>query len=69
MGEGLGQFTPPLVDRVDSNKPLSIALEEIAEAKIVVAEVRDPMLMAEEFLSGSEGATTVMSLSDEDGED
>ena len=36
LGEGLGQFTPPLVEQVDSNKPLSIALEEIAAEKIVI---------------------------------
>src|SRR5690606_10744372 len=34
LGEGLGQHVPPLVV-TDSNKPLSIALEEIAEGKIV----------------------------------
>jgi DNA-directed RNA polymerase subunit omega len=34
LGEGLGQFVPPLVS-TPSNKPLSIALEEIAEGKIV----------------------------------
>jgi DNA-directed RNA polymerase subunit omega len=33
LGEGLGQYTPPLVDQVDSNKPLSIALEEIARRR------------------------------------
>ena len=70
LGEGLGQYTPPLVDQVDSNKPLSIALEEIAQAKIVVAEGRDALVMAEEFLSGGEpGEVQVVSLSDEDGED
>jgi DNA-directed RNA polymerase omega subunit len=40
LGEGLGQYTPPLVEQVDSNKPLSIALEEVALAKIVVQDVR-----------------------------
>jgi len=33
LGEGLGQYVPPLVQTA-SNKPLSIALEEIAQAKI-----------------------------------
>ena len=33
LGEGLGQHVPPLVS-TESNKPLSIALEEIATAKI-----------------------------------
>jgi DNA-directed RNA polymerase subunit omega len=37
LGEGLGQQVPPLV-ATDSNKPLSIALEEIAQAKIEGAE-------------------------------
>lgn len=50
LGEGLGHYTPPLVDQVDSNKPLSIALEEIAEAKIVVQEARDAREVAEEML-------------------
>ncbi len=33
LGEGLGAFVPPLLS-TDSNKPLSIALEEIAAGKI-----------------------------------
>lgn len=33
LGEGLGTHVPPLV-ATDSNKPLSIALEEIADDKI-----------------------------------
>jgi DNA-directed RNA polymerase subunit omega len=33
LGEGLGSFVPPLVSTA-SNKPLSIALEEIAQGKI-----------------------------------
>jgi DNA-directed RNA polymerase subunit omega len=33
LGEGLGTHVPPLVS-VPSNKPLSIALEEIAQGKI-----------------------------------
>ena len=37
LGEGLGQYVPPLV-ATESNKPLSIALEEIAESKIEVTE-------------------------------
>lgn len=37
LGEGLGQFVPPLV-ATTSNKPLSIALEEIAQRKIEVVE-------------------------------
>lgn len=37
LGEGLQQFVPPLVS-TESNKPLSIALEEIAEEKIEVTD-------------------------------
>ncbi len=37
LGEGLGTFVPPLLS-TPSNKPLSIALEEIAQGKIVGAE-------------------------------
>ena len=33
LGEGLGQYVPPLVSTA-SNKPLSVALEEIAQSKI-----------------------------------
>jgi DNA-directed RNA polymerase subunit omega len=41
LGEGLGSFVPPLVS-TDTNKPLSIALEEIAQGKIEVAEPSGP---------------------------
>lgn len=41
LGEGLGQQVPPLVV-TQSNKPLSIALEEIAQGKIVPAEPQEP---------------------------
>jgi DNA-directed RNA polymerase subunit omega len=37
LGEGLQQFVPPLVSS-DSNKPLTIALEEISEEKIEVTD-------------------------------
>ncbi len=33
LGEGLGAFVPPLLT-TDSNKPLSVALEEIAQRKV-----------------------------------
>lgn len=52
LGEGLGQYTPPLVEQVDSNKPLSIALEEIAAEKIVPQYTGDVRRAAEELLSG-----------------
>jgi DNA-directed RNA polymerase subunit omega len=53
LGEGLGQFTPPLVEHVDSNKPLSIALEEIAQEKIVVQYPGDAQREAEELLGAA----------------
>ena len=47
LGEGLTQYIPPLM-AVDSDKPLSIALEEIAAEKVVAVEpsedtVSDPL--------------------------
>jgi DNA-directed RNA polymerase subunit omega len=50
LGEGLHQFVRPLVDNVDSNKPLSIALEEIAQEKIVVQYPSDNRAEAEALL-------------------
>lgn len=57
LGEGLGQYTPPLVEQVDSNKPLSIALEEIAAEKIVAQYPGDARRVAEELLGNREGET------------
>lgn len=56
LGEGLGQHVPPLVV-TESNKALSIALQEIAEGKIVATEPEegtgeDPLAFIED-----EGAT------------
>jgi len=34
LGEGRGEFVPPLVETGLRSKPLSIALQEIAEGKI-----------------------------------
>lgn len=71
LGEGLGQYTPPLVEQVDSNKPLSIALEEIAAGKIVVQDVSEARKSAEELLGaarGNGGEAQILSL-DTDGED
>ena len=53
LGEGLGQYTPPLVEH-SSNKPLSIALEEIASEKIVVQYPGDAQRVAEELLGAEE---------------
>ncbi|MEX2549719.1 MAG: DNA-directed RNA polymerase subunit omega [Nitriliruptoraceae bacterium] len=41
LGEGMGAFVPPLLT-TDTNKPLSIALEEIAQGKIEVAAPVEP---------------------------
>ena len=43
LGEGLGQHVPPLVS-TDSNKPLSVALEEIGQGKIEPREPSDEPL-------------------------
>jgi DNA-directed RNA polymerase subunit omega len=66
LGEGLGQYTPPLVDQVDSNKPLSIALEEIAREKIVVQYPGDALRAAEELLAQDLSDSSDVDLSDED---
>jgi len=49
LGEGLGQYVRPLVEQ-DSNKPLSIALEEIAAEKIVPHYPGDARTQAEALL-------------------
>jgi DNA-directed RNA polymerase subunit omega len=59
LGEGMGHYTPPLVDQVDSNKPLSIALEEIAAEKIVPQYASDALRAAEEMLGAGEGGQVV----------
>ena len=66
----MGQYVRPLVESVDSNKPLSIALEEIAADKIVVQHVGDARADAEAFLSadladGERGEAQVVSLGSE----
>jgi len=40
LGEGLGTYVPPQVHSL-SRKPLSIALEEISEDKVEVAETTE----------------------------
>ncbi len=40
LGEGLGQHMPPLVS-TESNKPLSIALDEIAQGKVEPRWIED----------------------------
>lgn len=72
LGEGLTQYVPPLM-AVDSDKALSIALEEIAAEKIVAVEpseteaVSDPLSlidMGEE--DGSAGASLSLITGDAD---
>jgi DNA-directed RNA polymerase subunit omega len=51
LGEGLTHYIPPLM-AVDSNKPLSIALEEIAAEKVIAVEpsadvLHDPLSFIE----------------------
>ncbi len=43
LGEGRGEFVPPLVESGGlTNKPLSIALQEIAEGKIHAERPEEP---------------------------
>jgi DNA-directed RNA polymerase subunit omega len=63
LGEGLTQYVPPLM-AVDSDKALSIALEEIAAEKVVAVEpsddqVSDPLSFID---MGDEGPGNVLSL-------
>jgi DNA-directed RNA polymerase subunit omega len=45
LGEGRGEFVPPLVESGGlTNKPLSIALQEIAEAKINAERTEEPVV-------------------------
>ncbi len=39
LGEGIGEFVPPLVPSDPGRKPLSIALEEIAQEKVAYERV------------------------------
>ena len=43
LGEVRGEFVPPLVETCLRNKPLSIALEEIAEGKIEYERPEEPV--------------------------
>jgi DNA-directed RNA polymerase subunit omega len=45
LGEGRGEFVPPLVESGGlTNKPLSLALQEIAEAKINAERTEEPVV-------------------------
>lgn len=41
LGEGIGDFVPPLVPSDPGRKALSIALEELAEAKIAYERLQE----------------------------
>ena len=41
LGEGIGEFVPPLVPSDPGRKPLSIALEEISNSKIAYERVQE----------------------------
>jgi DNA-directed RNA polymerase subunit omega len=71
LGEGLGQYVPPLIS-TDSNKPLSIALEEISQSKIEGLEPgegeggEDPLAFIEgQDAEGGEGMELVEDPGDE----
>jgi DNA-directed RNA polymerase subunit omega len=58
LGEGLGQQVPPLVT-TESNKALSIALEEIAQSKVVGVEPSGDPSSSDDplaFIGGDESA-------------
>ncbi|MFN2614234.1 MAG: DNA-directed RNA polymerase subunit omega [Actinomycetota bacterium] len=41
LGEGIGEFVPPLVPSDPGRKPLSIALEEIHEQKVAYERIQE----------------------------
>ncbi len=41
LGEGIGEFVPPLVPSDPGRKPLSIALEEISLQKVAYEKVQE----------------------------
>lgn len=41
LGEGIGEFVPPLVPSDPGRKPLSIALEEISLSKVAYEKVQE----------------------------
>jgi DNA-directed RNA polymerase subunit omega len=63
LGEGLTQYVPPLMS-TESNKALSIALEEIAAEKVIAVEpsdtvVTDPLALIDLGGGGATGPTLV----------
>lgn len=73
LGEGLTQYVPPLM-AVDSDKPLSIALEEIAAEKVVAVEpsesdaISDPLSFIDMGTGSTEGGA-LLSLVPDDADD
>lgn len=66
LGEGLAQFVPPLLTH-ESNKALSIALEEIAEGKVIAVEpseteAADPLAFIELAPDADESAESFEAL-------
>ncbi len=59
LGEGTGRLVPPLVT-AESNKPLTIALEEIAQGKIEEGEAVE--VVTDDPLAFIEGSDDVLSL-------
>lgn len=74
LGEGIGQYVRPLVEQVDSNKPLSIAMEEIAQDKIIVQRPDEARARAEAAFAEDGDADVVVlpsgeaAILDDDGE-
>ncbi len=60
LGDGMGQYVRPLVEQVDSNKPLSIAMEEIAADKIIVERLDDVRARAAAAELAEEGDVVVL---------
>ena len=60
LGEGLGQYVRPLVDNVDSNKPLSIAMEEISQGKVVVTRSGEGRGAGDDDRVGIEGEDALL---------
>jgi DNA-directed RNA polymerase subunit omega len=61
LGEGLGKIVPPQVTSV-SRKPLSIALEEVEDGKIVAIPKPEEPEPGEEGAEGAETAEAALGL-------
>jgi DNA-directed RNA polymerase subunit omega len=67
LGEGLGKIVPPQVTSV-SRKPLSIALEEVEDGKIVAIPKPEEPEAGEEGVEGTETAEAALGLAADDPE-